>query len=324
MGFHLQHMTFTMKKLIQITCVLLLLYSCKTQNYIKYHQIINEAEYSFYHGDYIAASKLYKKGFNKVKTPFEIDTYLYSASLWEIGEHDKSIALLDTVRGLEWALPKSGYFQGMDSITMKELISANKIKLNAIEKKRDSSKYITIMDSLWQIDQLARNTYNKYKSEFPYDTINLTLEWRKVDVCDSLNIEFLDSLIQKDGFIGGIKMPENPYIFGRFFIHHYDYVLSHKKEFIKAIKRGEVLPTEYATAYDKGIWFYKSPIDYYGCFQKNLDGVTPDIAFKRCEKIGLSPYYIKNVQLPRKKGNQPILHPNFDYYESRKSSFSCY
>jgi tetratricopeptide (TPR) repeat protein len=115
-----------MKFIVSIIIITVALASCKTNNYLTYHRIVNEAEYSFFNEDYQTASELFEKAFKKVPVPFENDIYYYSKALWEIGEYQHSISLLDTLGLSEAALTKVGFYKGMDSLTQQKLIQTDK------------------------------------------------------------------------------------------------------------------------------------------------------------------------------------------------------
>lgn len=312
------------RPLISLISILVLLYSCKSTNYIKYHRIVCEAEYSFYNGDYHSASQLYEKAFKKVKVPFENDMYFFSASLWEIDKHDEAIALLDTINNTEWALTKSVFFQGMDSTTRNEIISANKIKVKEIDTRRDNHPLFAIFHVIDSNDQIARRNWEKIMSEFPNDKLIQQQYWSKVDSVDSVNLTVIDSLIKVHGFIGGVFFPAHPKIMQLSIMHQLEWVYENPKLFKKAIKRGRLLPEVYAIAYDKALLSYYDTVVKYGQFTNKLNSVDPEYVFEQSKKIGVSPYYKEWVHFPKRKGSQPEKHIYYDYYEARKSRFSCY
>lgn len=313
----------------QISAVYILMlfsfYSCKTSNYIQYHRIINEAEYSYFNSDYKNAAQLYQKAFQKVKKPFESDMYYCSVSLWEVGEHDKSIALLDTLMGVEWALTKSGYFQGIDSLKMKEIIKRNKEKLAIIERRRDSNPLLVVFESINEKDQKVRKNWKEIVNNNPNDSIAVGQAWREVEIIDSLNLLTVDSLIKIHGFIGGVHFPAYPKIMHLTIIHQLEWVYKNPRLFKKAIKQGRLSPEEYAIAYDKSLLIYVGDtVVRYGQFTSKLEGVKPEKLFKQAKKIGVSPYFNEWVVYPRRKGGQPKKHLYYEYYKGRKNRFSCY
>ena len=314
-----------MKSLILVVVLGLICCSCKTSNYIKYHRIINEAEYSFYQQDYNASSQQYSQAFKKVKQPFERDMYFYAVSLWEIHERDQAIMLMDTLYGLDWILSESGYFDDMDLLLKEDLLRSNVENTELILIRRNESKYAALIDSLWLADQAKRIPHRDFQIEFPFDTVRQKSLWEEINTVDAMNIAFLDSLIKADGFFGGINMPESPNSLGHFLIHHPTWVLNNEKWLLKAIKKGAIFPADYARIYDKALLERGDSTVYYGYFGTKLGNVTPETIFKRCKRIGLSPYYIKTTPLPRKNGVAPInRHFYYDYYELNKDKFCCY
>lgn len=313
----------SMKKLF-ILSVLVLLYSCKTSNYIKYHRIINEAEYSFYNEDYQTAAQLYGKAFNKVKIPIEADMYFYAASLWEIGEQAQSMALMDTMLYLEWKLTKTGFFQGMDSLTMRELIQKNEAKVAVINQRRDNEPLLIVFDSINERDQKPRRNINEVLANYPMDTLKIWQAGREVAKADSINQLTVDSLIKQHGFIGGVHFPANPQIMHLFLMHSLEWVYHNPRLFRKAIRQGRLLPQDFAVPYDKSLLWYKGEETVrYGQFTNKLQGVSPEKVFKEARKIGISPYFIE-LNNPQKRGRQPEKHFYYEYYKERKDRFRCF
>jgi len=313
------------KPIVQIVSVLVLMYSCKSTNYIKYHRIVSEAEYSFFKGDYRNSSKLYEKAFKKVKVPVENDMYFLSASLWEIGMQEKSVALLDTLYLTEWMLMKSGFYQGMDSVLRNEIIVANKPKVKEIHDKRDTHPLLSVFEFMDERDQLARRQWEEIMNEHPNDKLLQQQAWKQVDSVDALNLLMIDSLINIHGFIGGVCFPAHPKIMHLSLQHQLEWVYENPKIFTKAIKQGRLFPELYASAYDKAlILIEKDSIMKFCQYSRKKHGVNPEEVFKDCKKIGVSPYYFETLLFPNKKGSQPEKHFYYDYYEARKSRFSCY
>jgi len=318
---------------------LFLLNSCKSSNYIKYHSIINEAEYSFYKEDYITSSKLYRKAFKKVRIPFENDMFFYSASLWEIGDRKLSIELLDTIGPLDSYLNKTGFFENMDTTIKSKLLASNKIKVDRIDSIRLSNPLIPILDSLTEKDQFYRRQYYEFKLNFPDDTSLLMSIKKKINIVDSLNLITIDSLINIHGFVGGVNFPTFPQVMRVFMLHNPEWVLNNPKLFYDAINTGRLWPGDYACAYDKAVINYKSyvskekydrykfPLDTlekYGQFNKDTCNVSPEVVFYESTKIGVSPYFLDSVPFTKKKGKTPQKHLYYEYYEKRKKDFRCY
>jgi len=327
------------KYLLVILTFSFLLNSCKSSNYIKYHNIVNEAEYSFYKEDYITASQLYRKAFKKVRIPFENDMFFYSASLWEIGEQKLSLELLDTIGPLDAYLNKTGFFENMDPTLKSDLLASNKIKVDRIDSIRLSNPLIPILDSLTEKDQFYRHQYYEFKQNFPDDTILLQNINRKIKIQDSLNLIFIDSLFKIHGFIGGLNFPTFPQVMIVFMLHNPEWVLNNPKLFHDAINTGKLWPGDYACAYDKAVINYKTyaskeeferykfpqdTLERYGQFDSNNCKVSPETVFHESTKIGVSPYFRDSVSFTKKKGKTPQKHLYYEYYEKRKKDFRCY
>ena len=312
-----------MKKIIFFLILLIFIVSCKTNNYLKYHRYVNEAEYSFFNEDYQTASKLYGKAFQKVPVPFEEHMYFYAASLWETGDHVTSIQLLDTMYGVEWTLTKSGFFQGMDSLVRNEVIRKNKEKMVGIDARRNHHPLLAVFDTIEKRDQKPRLEYNQNYHIYALDTVKCEQIMREIALIDSLNLLTIDSLIQIHGFIGGVHFPSNPRIMHLTMLHQLEWVYENKKLFKKAIKQGRLLPVDYAISYDKALLNMGDTVTYYGQFSNKIFGVDPKNIFKRSVKMGISPYYLKWVRLPKIKGYELKKHPYYDQYAERKKKFNC-
>src|SRR5574343_46214 len=318
---------------------LFLLNSCKSSNYIKYHNIVNEAEYAFYNEDYITASKLYGKAFKKVKTPFEHDMFFYSASLWEIGEQKKSLMLLDTIGPLDAYLNKTGFFENMDPTIKSNLLASNKLKVDKIDSIRLSNPLIPILDSLTDKDHFYRRQKILILQNSPVDSLLLQLINRQIKIQDSLNLIVIDSLIKVHGFIGGLNFPTYPQVMRVFMLHNTEWVLNNPKLFYDAINTGRLWPGDYACAYDKAVMNYKTyaskeeferykfpqdTLERYGQFNSDTCNVSPETVFYESTKIGVSPYFQDNVPFTKKKGKTPEKHLYYEYYKKRKKDFRCY
>ena len=230
-----------MIKIILVLTPIIFIVSCKSNNYLKYHRYINEAEYSFFNEDYRTASKLYGKAFQKVPVPFEEHMYFYAASLWETGDHVQSIQLLDTLYGVEWILTKSGFFQGMDSLVRNEVIRKNKEKMVAIDERRNHHPLLAVFDTIEKRDQKPRLEYNQNYHIYALDTVKFEQIMREITLIDSLNLLVIDSLIQIHGFIGGVHFPSNPRIMHLTMLHQLEWVYESKKLFKKSHQAGTLI-----------------------------------------------------------------------------------
>ncbi len=322
-----------------ILVLFFLINSCKSSNYIKYHNIVNEAEYAFYNEDYLTASKLYGKAFKKVKIPFENDMFFYSASLWEIGEQKKSLKLLDTIGPLDAYLNKTGFFEKMDPTIKSSLLTSNQLKVDKIDSIRLSNPLIPILDSLQERDQFFRSQKSVILQNFPDDSIMLVNINRKIKIQDSLNLIVIDSLFKIHGFIGGLYFPTYPQVMRVYMLHNPEWVLNNPELFYDAIKTGRLWPGDYACAYDKAVMNYKTyaskeeferyrfpqdTLEKYGQFDRKNCKVSPETVFSESTKIGVSPYFQDNVSFPKKKDKTPEKHLYYEYYEKHKKDFRCY
>lgn len=304
-----------------LICFFLILFtSCKSSNYIKYHNIVNEAEYSFYHEDYSTSTDLYGKAFRKVNIPFENDTYFFAASAWLSGNNKLAIQLLDTSTYTEYALNRSGYFDEMSATLKDSILKKNILYTDSVNIVRQNNPLCQALDSVFKLDQESRSIAKAFERDFPEDTLGIEQYWRQVSSFDSLNLIFIQSI----NFAGGVRFPARNEIVGYLLIHQTEWVSENKKVLKKAIKDGRLSPVYYARPFDYQMIKSGNDCIYYGQWGNSLDCVSPEEVFKRSVKLGISPYYSKYVRLPKKRGIIPTEHYYYKYYESKKDSFNCY
>jgi tetratricopeptide (TPR) repeat protein len=314
-----------MKFIVSIIIVTLALASCKTNNYLKYHRIVNEAEYSFFNEDYKTASELYTKAFKKVPTPFEDDMYYLSASLWEIGEFDQSIALLDTLPDLESKLTESGFYQGMDPALHRDLILKNWKRRTLIIERYANDPLIAVMDSVVKRDLKARDDYFGLINAGESDSLTIEAALQEFKATNARNLTTIDSLFSIHGYLGGVYYPRSILFNLTVLSLKTDWVYNHPDQAKKAIKQGRLLPGLYANAYDRAMLYYtKDTLVRYGQYTSYLNGVSPEEVFEDAKKIGVSPYFDETIHFPTKKGRQPQKHLYYDYYKTHKDRFNCY
>jgi hypothetical protein len=314
-----------MRNILLILMTLLILTACKTNNYLTYHRIVNEAEYSFFNGDYKTASELFAKAFDKVQTPFEIDMYYLSASLWEIGEFDKSIALLDTMEGLQWKLTESGFYQGMDPVVRRDLLLKNWKRRELIKERLANDPLLVIMESVVKRDQKARDTYFGLVNADESDSVTIQAALLDFKAANARNLFTIDSLFSIHGYIGGVHYPTSVLFNMTVMSLKANWVYNHPNEAKQLIKQGRLLPSIYAHTYDMSkLYHEKDSVVRYGQYTSLLNGISPEEVFKEANKIGVSPYFNELIRFPTAKGRQPEKHPYYDYYKTHKDLFNCY
>jgi tetratricopeptide (TPR) repeat protein len=314
-----------MKFIVPIIIVTVALASCKTNNYLKYHRIVNEAEYSFFNGDYQTASELYTQAFKKVPTPFEDDMYYLSAALWEIGEFDKSIALLDTMPNLESKLTESGFYQGMDPVVRRDLLLKNWKRRDLIKERVANDPLLAIMDSVVKRDVKARDTYFGLVNAGESDSLTIQAALQEFKAANARNLFTIDSLFSIHGYIGGVHYPTSVLFNMTVMSLKANWVYNHPNEAKQLIKQGRLLPSIYAHTYDMSkLYHERDSVVRYGQYTSLLNGISPEEVFKEANKIGVSPYFNELIRFPTAKGRQPEKHPYYDYYKTHKDLFNCY
>jgi len=312
-----------MKYFFVIVLVGCILGSCAQSNYIRYHNYVNEAEYSFFNQAFEEASELYTKAFQKVDVPFEDDIYFYAVSLWQVGRHDESIQLLEMHPLANYALMNSGYFEGMDSELRESILQVNEGYVDSVLNIKLNDPITKALDSVLKLDAQVRRDWREYKLDFPEDTNGINILEEAIQIQDEASFRFLDSI----GFLdfSGAKFPENSGMIGMLLIHRTKWVSENRRVLKKAIKKGQLAPVYYARPYDYHLVIAGDTLTSYGQWGCQLPEGTPEQVFKRSVRMGVSPYYVKYIRLPKKKGVQPEFHHiYYGYYRKRKGSFSCY
>lgn len=301
-----------------------LLIGCKSNNYINYYQYSNEANYYFYDSQYDHARNIYEKGFARVPVPLERDLMFYSICLWETGERTRAINILDTNYYTGVALNPSHYFSDMDSTLKNEIIHKNGV---FIKRKMDSfntSKKYKIVDSLDKVDRHVRERLSRALKNPTVDSLRIHQLFDSLSITSLKIYPILDSLFKHEGYLGGVNWFYSRQLYF-LLIHSPEWWYEENKQFLyKELKRGHILPIDYARCLDRIKYIGNGNPSYYWQWGYNpeRDSLNPDKFFRRQNSIGLSPYFFYSDLTPP-KGEMPKCTPFYEIYRQQKDNYNC-
>lgn len=272
------------------------------QNYIKYYEYVNEAEYWMYKQEYQKAIRLYLEGFKK-STPLGKDAYQIAKCYALEGKkkYCKKWLMKSTRIPTSFAghfMLKSDQKTIFKTIFGKELESfATKLKN---KKKKTDLKYkdaryfmlFNTVDSLLKEDQKYRCGTNTLKDEYK--------------VQDSLVQNALLKITQKYGYPGYLNIGTD---IGNVILVHVNktrYPIF-KKIMLEEVEKGNLLPYGYAEMLDRFEWKYVYNKEKNDCFlyqlytKKLCQEEHYEEVVERRKEIGLSIYFSG----PRKKPFEP-------------------
>lgn len=297
--------------------------SCKQSNYIKYYQNVNEARYYFHNEDYATAKIYFERGFKKVNKHYDKDKLFYAACLYEEGEQQKAIEILKTNLWAKTGLNPMFYFKEMND-TLKDSIL--KIQQKYLDEHirplydTDLEKEIKLrLEKDGRIRHAYQDAYTEGK-----DSIYLARIADTMNVIDDDNMRFMDSLSAIHGFWGGINAmsPHHPL---RIFLMHtsQEWFTKNERLLYRSLKKGHILPIDYAMTIDRKKYMENGKPSYYLRWgSKSEIDATPEQYYKRCRKIGLSPYFMDNTDLVPPYGKLPSTTRFYEYYHEKNSNRS--
>ncbi len=300
--------------------------SCKQTNYIKYHQKVNEAHFYFYNNDLVLAKEFFEKGFSKVNIPMERDLFLYSICLWNNNERDKAIEILDTnmFTSLAFNQNRIGYFSGITKKTINEIDAKNNLFLNEKLKKFNNSELSEKLDNIASRDREIRKKYLEIvNSPVQYqDSSLLKLISDSLSIISQENFILLDSIFDRYGYLGGTIWPTRVPLSTIMMHSSIEWVKKNNSFLKKELKRGHLLPVDYAMIIDRKKYIEKGmKYSFYNMWGDiNTEVVTPKEYFKRAKSIGLSPYFDFSTDKIPVYGRTPQKSIFYEKYFKKK----CY
>jgi len=291
---------------------------CHSQDYISFRNYLNEGTYWFYEQNYDSATYYYAQAEQFNLKFFPEEAHLYSRSLWEIGDKEKSILQLKNGGLSDFFKNDTTFYLGMTS----------KERTNILDKLPSSedvfiSKSTAFYDKLEESDQKYRSEIVKLKDRSGpvFDSLVKLMKFQ-----DSVNFDNFILEIENNGYPGGYTYSITPHLI----MLHADPVLLLKyyKFFYSEILAGRMNLHDFAQAYDRCLTTPENqnhkPYNAYSPLDSTqID--SPEMVFiNRCS-IGMSPYYDGMIPIILlRRGKTPSTRSKlYDYYKIRKENFNC-
>jgi hypothetical protein len=285
---------------------------CYSNNIKKYYELINNAELKIIENDYSNAQKLYKEAF-KYKKYNGKD--LYNAFLCSFYIHDTLNAKL-YINKLAFYGLNYDYFIPLKSemkfynIIFKEFNE----NFNAGEVKFKTSKVLTI-DSLFQVDQLNRNSNNSKFNRHIIDSISL------ISLINTIQKNEWPSF-QSNGFWNIASNPRTENLPVYILYWHNRFVNNNLDSLaIKALEKGYLRPDDFESIILGRKMFGENSFNYYDIFPtawkiKTLTAQKIDYYNKNRDK-----YFLEDLSSFKKKYDYQSLY-NIEFgMDTVKSSF---
>tara|TARA_R110002072_G_scaffold238038_4_gene395451 strand:- start:525 stop:1358 length:834 start_codon:yes stop_codon:yes gene_type:complete len=272
------------------------------------------------------SQKYFEIGFSKVKTAMERDLFLYSICLWNNNERDKAIRILDTNQFTSLAFNQNR-IEYFDNIT-DELISVTKTKNSLFLKhkidKLNNSKLFKQLDDIAIREREIRKQYlSIVNSSVEFQDSNmLELITDSMSIISHENFIILDSIFNEYGYLGGTIWPTRVPLSTIMMHSSVEWVEKNKAFLKKELKKGHLLPVDYASVIDRKLYREKGmKYSFYNMWGDiNIETVTPEVYFKRANAIGLSPYFDYSTDRIPGFGRMPDKAVFYEkYYEKKRS-----
>jgi hypothetical protein len=296
--------------------------SCKTNNYLKYHRLVNEAHYS-YHNAYLDTARIYfEKAFKKVKIPFDRDLIYYSACLWEVGEKEDAIEILDTNLFTSTFLYPNYAFLDMSDSMKTAIKDRNRKFIDNKTQLFQSTSLYKLVDFLDSEDRRIRSKWKVISESYNGDSSEIKNCLDSMRIIDNYNLEVLDSIFKINGYLGGVNWFDTRQLHYIMIHSNEKWLLDNRKFFLSELKKGHILPIEFAIPIDRLLYHDKQLPEYYGQYFKDIGSMNPKDYFEHANSIGLSPYFLYSDRFPNAR-SIPKTTPFYEYYKERKSRFKC-
>lgn len=305
-----------MRRSIILVCSLLFIQLTSAQDYIDYHNHVNEAEYWMYKEDYQKAKKLYKKAFQIGKV-IPKDSYLLAKCYAALGNKKQcrkwlEISSLTPISFAPYFIKRADQIDVFRKVFSDEEIEVLSGELKVLRQQTDSifkdDTYLMLRDSLELLVEQDQRYRTNPTDEKRADSVYMAA-FRANDIRVQTN--FLN-LIKTHGYQ---DYHNNGYDVAAIILAHvfdnqemfeaYDEVL------FSELKKGNILPFTYAYMIDR--WYLHNTKSCYLSMriytQRLCTEVDYEAIVQRRLAIGLSIYF----KGPRKKPFEPHdLHPWVD------------
>ncbi len=239
-----------------ILFILLLSSKLLAQNkddYIKYYNLCNRANFYFNQKDHLTALNKYDSAFKLVH--YAHVSHFLNASVNALKAQNKKAATNYLRRALLNGIPTSelsnrNFTELSDFKAFKQLKDSADILHNKY-LKRINTKYAKQCDSLFYIDQVVIRNIKTAEPLYKTDMYVYANERPKYD---SINFQFILKLIDKYGFPSEEKVGPQAYNAIKIVIHHSARMPVNKDKlalFKTALFNGEYLPIDYCWMYDQ-------------------------------------------------------------------------
>ncbi|MCO5259479.1 MAG: hypothetical protein M9916_04985 [Crocinitomicaceae bacterium] len=241
----------------------------------------------------------------------------------EEGEEKRAIKILETNLTTLMGTNSRHYFRSMPSQLKDSIREINQKYIDDSIMPLINSDLFQEIERRLQEDRIVRDKYTEASNKGS-DSLILQLILDTMKLIDEDNRNFIDSVYQKQGYLGGINwvVPRQTYIF----LTHStpEWFQENKKFLYKSLKKGHLLPVDYAIAVDRREYSEKGKPSYYFRWGGANDSLpSPEKFFKRCNKIGLSPYFKDDLDTTPALGDLPKTTPFYEYYHEQKDRFNC-
>lgn len=275
-----------MKKLLLIIIVSTKIHGQKADDYIRYYDLCNQANRLFNQKDFSTALNKYDSAFRFVH--YQHVSNLLSAAVTAVKAQNKKSATKYLRQAVLNGVPLSelsnkNFKELADFKPFKQLKDSSAI-LRKKFLKRSNQLYAREADSLFYIDQVViRNV----KTPNPLYKVNLYVYANERQKYDSINFQYLITLIKKFGFPSEEKIGPTSYDGIKIVIHHSARMPTNKDKmelFKSALTSGEYFPTDFAWMFDQFLTnINEKPVFYFqtGDTSKLTDDDKKQIDAKR-------------------------------------------
>lgn len=301
-----------MKRFIHFCLMLLILGNCSLvvvgQDYIKYYQLVREAEQLYDSGEYLKSGQKYSEAFIAQGNKGTMDDRYNAACCWALaGELDSSFVQLFKIA--------NGNFKEYDNLLadtdfqplyqdprwteVVEIVKTNKEKAEANLDK----KLVAILDTIYMTDQKYRLQIDSVGNEYGWLSTELESFTKVIDIkireIDSVNLIKVEEILDKYGWLGADIVGEQGNITLWLVIQHSDLAVQEKylPMMREAVKNGKA-PASHLAYLEDRVAIRQGRKQIYGsqiggdpetgiCYVLPLE--DPDNVDKRRTEVGLPP-----------------------------------
>jgi len=297
-----------MKAKILVCLMMLILGNCSLvvvgQDYIKYYQLVREAEQLYDSGEYLKSGQKYSEAFVAQGNKGTMDDRYNAACSWALaGEKDSSFVQLFKIangnfKEYDYLLADTDFNSLNKDPRWTEVVEIVKTNKEKAEANLDK-KLVAILDTIEQDDQQLRQQSDEIEKKYGWESQEMTALWNIIREKDSLNLIKIEEILGKYGWLGADIVGEqgNQTIF--LVIQHSDLAIQEKyiPMMREAVKNGKASAGDLAYLEDR-VALRQGKKQIYGS-QVTFDGERqiyyvspledPDNVDKRRAEVGLPP-----------------------------------